>query len=148
MPITGRYWMPKEIEMEMGRGFAVRLARRLQLKPIQGHSFEIVSSNGTIQVSISKELNSEECERRHLPPRTRAVAIQGMLRWQGMEYEISVNNWDGSGRLGPDDEAYVYDRAANCHLDGDMPHKVYETLMPLIELEVADILRRARAKKH
>lgn len=122
----------------MGKTFAIRLAKRLNLAPTETHTFEISSSNGILKVTIGRQM----------PGGNRPVHVKGVLRWQDSEYEVSIDNEDGSGTLRPQDHASVVDRSFGFHLDGDMPRKVYETLLPLIEIEVADILRRARAKKH
>lgn len=140
--------MEQTIPFMGGSSFAIRLAKRLNLTSAETHTFEINSSAGVLTVTIGCQFTEQECVRRHLPRGSRPVHVKGVLHWQESEYEVSIENEDGSGTLRPHDHAFVLDRSFGHRLDGDMPRKVYETILPLIEIEVADILRRARAKKN
>lgn len=126
-------------QIEEERSFAIRLAKRLGLRPKQTKTLFIESSKGVLKVAIGQALSLQG---------GRPVHVEGVLRLHGMEYEISVDDADGSGSLGPDSHAHIVDRAAGITLDGEMPARVYRTLLPLIELEVDDIWKRAQGKKH
>ena len=142
----------RELEENAGRGsaggFSARIADRLRLKSDESRTFQFESSKGVVKVIIGKPWSPGDCQRYHVGPGSRPVQIEGVLRWYGMEYEIAIDNRNGSGILGRGDKASLFDRTANRYIEGDMPTRVYETLVPLIEMEADDILKRARQKKH
>lgn len=124
---------------QMGRkavrhlGFAARLAKRLQLDHHQEKQFSVHSSRGKLHITIGKFQPS-------LDGGGRPVRVEGIIKLRGMEYYLKVHNKNGSGKAAHDDEVSLFDRSAGEYLCGTLSKQVYETLVPLIELGVEEML--------
>lgn len=133
---------------EGAQSFSRRLATHLRLKADEERTFSLESSNGRITVTLGKVMTPKDALSAHLSPGVRPIHVEGILSWRGMEYEIAIEDLAGKGKLTLADDAMVFDRVAGRLLDGEISYKVYETLVPLIELHVQDIMDRARRRKH
>ncbi|MBI4212332.1 MAG: hypothetical protein HY540_06810 [Deltaproteobacteria bacterium] len=110
------------------------------MKPYESRTVTLESSHSYLTVSIGSQQN--------LPPGSRPLKINGILRWQGIQYEISVQDGSGCGQLSSTDHVHLFDRLAGNGVDGMLAFQIYTTLMPIIEMQVQDIFARARKRKH
>lgn len=137
--------MPRNIIQEKtaskgGIPFSVRLADQLGLEDHETRELILESTNSRILVRIGKASGK--------PFVTRSLYIEGILRWRGVEYEMTINDLRGAGSVEKDGFAKLHDRATGAHVEGDLPQRIYAALIPIIELQVQDQFERARRKKH
>ncbi len=115
------------------QSFSARLARHFKLEDHQEKKFKLRSPRGTLQIKIGKE------KYRLHGKRERSVRVEGVIKLQGMEYYLKAVNGSGSGKLAQNDKVSLFDRSAGEYLQGDVPKKVYETLIPFIELGAKEL---------
>lgn len=112
--------------------FANRLASYLQLADDEDCEFMLNSLRGTMRVNIGKKTKRAKHE-------VRQIHLEGVLRMHGVEYEFKVDDEMGEGSLLSENAASLFDRSLGQFIEGDIPSRVYHSLLPEIEHEVKEM---------